>query len=173
MSARPGSGGVVPGELGRFLLVGLLAYGTDVAVFNLLLLGAGTHPVAAKVVSSAAAVAVAFVGSRWWTWRSRPRGSLRRESLLFLGVSVVAAAVQVGCLLVSRHVLGLHDPVSDNVAANVVGMALATALRFWGFRTVVFRGPDRRRRPAGDARPATVTAAGGGTPGRAGTAARS
>lgn len=129
------------GELARFAVTGLAAYATDVAVFNALLLGAGGGPTASKVVSSLAAIAVAFLGSRYYTWRHRPRGHLGREYALFLLVSVLAAGLQVLCLVVSHHGLGLTSALADNLSANVVGMALATVFRFWAFRTVVF--PER------------------------------
>jgi putative flippase GtrA len=146
------------GEAVRFAVVGLAAYGTDLLVFNVLLLVAGVPSVPAKVVAAAAAIAVAFAGSRWWTWRHRRTDRIGREYALFVLVSVLAAAIQVACLLFSRELLGLRSAVADNVSANVVGMALATAFRFWGFRTVVF--PDRER----SAPPAAVTAAAAGTP---------
>ena len=34
--------------------------------------------------------------------------------------------------------LGLTSPVADNIAANVVGLALGTLFRFLMYRTVVF-----------------------------------
>lgn len=141
------------GEVGRFAVVGAVAYGTDVAVFNALRL-AGTAPVGAKAISSALAVAVAFAGSRWWTWRDRSGPGLARQSALFVLFSALAAGLQVVCLVVSREVLGLRDAVSDNVSANLVGMALATAFRFWAFRTFVFA-------PAGSGREGVRPAAGG------------
>jgi putative flippase GtrA len=151
-------------EVGRFAVVGAAAYGTDVAVFNVLRL-AGTAPVGAKAVSSVLAVGVAFAGSRWWTWPDRSGPGLARQSALFVLFSALGAGLQLLCLVVSREVLGLRDAVSDNVSANVVGMALATAFRFWTFRTFVF-APDVSGR--GDLRPA-----GGGTAAPAHDAARS
>jgi putative flippase GtrA len=130
--------GVRLGEAARFGVVGLVAYGVDVLLFNVLLLGAGAPSVLAKVVSSAVAIAVAFVGSRWWTWRRRRGPEIGREYALFVLFSVLAAGIQLGCLLLSREVLGLRSALADNVAANVVGMALATLFRFWTFRTYVF-----------------------------------
>jgi putative flippase GtrA len=126
-------------EVALFGVVGLTAYAVDVGVFNLLLLGLGLGSAVSKVLSSAAAIAVAFAGSRWLTWREH-RGGRRpaQQYALFLGVSVVAAGIQLLCLLVSRELLGFRSPVADNVSGNVIGMALATAFRFWGFRTVVF-----------------------------------
>ena len=132
-------------ELGRFAVTGLAAYLVDVAVFNLLLLGADLPSVWAKVVSSAAAIAVAFAGSRWLTWPHRRTDSVVREYALFVLFSVLAAGLQLLCLVVSRELLGLRSPLADNVSANVVGMAIATVFRFWTFRTFVFRGtPDGR-----------------------------
>lgn len=127
------------GELVRFAATGLAAYLSDVVVFNVLLVGGGMPSAAAKMISSAVAIAVAFVGSRYLTWPERRSASPVREYALFVLVSVVAAGIQLGCLLISRDVLGLVSPLADNVSANVVGMALATAFRFWGFRTIVFR----------------------------------
>ncbi len=127
------------GEVFRFAVTGLSAYLTDVAVFNALLLGADAPPGVSKVVSSLAAIAVAFVGSRYYTWRDRKTDSPLREYALFLLLSVLAAGIQLGCLLVSHDLLGLRSTLADNLSANVVGMGLATLFRFWTFRTYVFR----------------------------------
>jgi len=133
-------------ELLRFAATGLAAYVTDLAVFNALLLGTGTSSTWAKVLSSAAAIAVAFAGSRWFTWRERRSGTPGREYALFVLFSVLAALLQLACLVLSRDVLGLRSALADNVSANVVGMALATVFRFWTFRTYVF--PPRPARVA-------------------------
>jgi len=99
--------------------------------------------------------------------------------------SVLAAGLQVGCLVVSRELLGLRSAWADNVSANVVGMALATAFRFWTFRTFVFRadraeradGADRAGRGRTDRAdresPTSLRPAAAGTPAPAGDAARS
>ena len=126
------------GELLRFALTGAAAYLADVAVFNALLLGGGMAPTWSKVLSSGVAIAVAFAGSRWFTWRDRRSDRMGREYALFLLFSVLAAAIQYLCLVVSHHVLGWTSALADNVSANVVGMALATAFRFWTFRLYVF-----------------------------------
>jgi putative flippase GtrA len=128
------------GEVLRFAVVGLVAYASDVLVFNVLLLGFRVPSTASKVVSSMVAIAVAFAGSRWFTWRSRRSDRVLREYVLFLLFSGLAAAIQVLCLVVARDVLGLRSPLADNVSANVVGMGLATIFRFWTFRRFVFHG---------------------------------
>ena len=42
------------------------------------------------------------------------------------------------CLWFSRYVLGLTTPLADNVSANVIGLSLGAAVRFWVFRRYVF-----------------------------------
>ncbi len=126
------------GEVMRFAVIGLAAYLTDVAVFNLLLLGADVPPGWSKVLSSVVAIAVAFLGSRHYTWRDRRTDSPWREYAMFVVFSVLAAGIQLACLLVSHHLLGLESALADNVSANVIGMGLATVFRFWTFRTYVF-----------------------------------
>jgi putative flippase GtrA len=126
------------GELARFAGTGAAAYVADVAVFNLLLLGADMAPTWSKVLSSIVAIAVAFAGSRWFTWRDRRSDRIGREYALFVLFSVLAAGVQYLCLVITHHGLGWTSALADNVSANVVGMGLATVFRFWTFRTYVF-----------------------------------
>lgn len=155
------SAGRVVGEAARFWVVGGCAYAADLIVFNVLLLQVHVPSVTAKVVSSVVAIAVAYSGSRWWTWRDRRSPDLAGELLRFLIVSATAAGLQVLCLVFAREVLDLRSPVADNVSGNVVGMAVATVFRFWAFRTVVFRDAGR-----------DLTPADGGTPAREGGAPR-
>ncbi|WP_432483816.1 GtrA family protein [Kineococcus esterisolvens] len=154
MSGREGVGGVGGAGAGaallrhhrvqevlRFLVTGGAAYLVDVAVFNLLLLVLDVPSLWSKVVSSVVAIAVAFLGSRYYTWRDRRSEHPGREYAMFLLLSVIAALLQVACLWFSRHVLDLTSPLADNISSNVVGMAIATVFRFLTFRSLVF--PDR------------------------------
>jgi len=126
------------GELVRFAVTGGAAYLTDVLVFNGLLLGAGIMPGWSKILSSVAAIAVAFAGSRWFTWRDRRSDRIGREYALFVLFSVLAAGIQYLCLVITHDMIGWTSPLADNLSANVVGMALATAFRFWTFGSYVF-----------------------------------
>src|SRR6266511_2977872 len=64
-------------EVGKFGVVGAIAFMVDFSVFNLLLSPIG--PLPAKTVSTVISASVAFVGNRFWTWRHRPRSGLGRE----------------------------------------------------------------------------------------------
>jgi putative flippase GtrA len=50
----------------------------------------------------------------------------------------IGSAIAVGCLAISHYLLGLTSPLADNISANVVGLILGTAFRFWAYRTFVF-----------------------------------
>jgi putative flippase GtrA len=130
-------------EVGKFGVVGAVAYVVDVGLYNLLRFSAELDPYSSKTISTLVAIAVAYVGNRHWTWRGRSRHSLRRESLMFAAVNAGGLLIGLGCLGFTVYVLGLHGRVAENVAGNVVGVALGTLFRFWLYRTWVFpRLPD-------------------------------
>lgn len=133
---------VIARELVKFGLVGAVAYVVDVGLFNLLrYAGPGLledKPLTAKAVSVAVATLVAWVGNRHWTFRRRRRASARRELGLFVLMNGVGMGIALACLAVSHYVLGFTSAVADNVSANVVGLALGTAFRFFAYRTWVF-----------------------------------
>jgi putative flippase GtrA len=129
-------------ELLGFATVGLLAYAVDLALFAYLRGPAGLGPLTAKALSFVAACSVAYAGNALGTYRSRrPRGLL--PYAVFFAVNLAGAAVQLTCLAVSHYGLGLTSQRADTVSGAVVGMALATVLRFWGTRTWVFRAEGR------------------------------
>jgi putative flippase GtrA len=124
-------------ELMKFGVVGGVAFVVDVGLFNLLL-HLTDKPLTSKALSTIAATTVAYVGNRHWTFRRRSRSSFRREYLLFFLLNGVGLAIALTCLAVSHYVLDFTSRLSDNVAANVVGLGLGTAFRFWSYRRWVF-----------------------------------
>ena len=56
-------------------------------------------------------------------------------------INLLTMLIPITCLFISRNLLGFDDPLSDNVAANVVGLLLANAARFFLFRGLVFHRP--------------------------------
>lgn len=141
------------GQLARFAVVGGLGFVVDVALFNLLRAHpiAGVHgwPVIAKTISLLAAIAVNWLGNRWWTFRESRRRDTVREAVEFLIASLVGSLVSLACLGVSHYLLHLTSAVADNVSANVVGLLLGSAVRFAAYRWWVFgERADASRRPA-------------------------
>ncbi|MFF9840844.1 GtrA family protein [Streptomyces sp. NPDC013740] len=123
-----------------FALSGAAAYATDLVVFVFLGLLGPLGPVAAKSLSFLAACTVAYLGNALGTYRRR--AVTAREYAVFFGVNLAGAAVQLLCLAVSHYGLGLTSARADTVSGLGIGMALATCLRFWGTRTLVFRVPS-------------------------------
>jgi putative flippase GtrA len=125
-------------ELGAFAAVGLLAYAADLGLFTCLRGPAGADPLTAKALSFLAGCTVAYLGNALGTYRdTRPQGL--RPYAVFFAVNAAGALVQLLCLALSHYGLGLTSQRADTVSGAVVGMALATALRIWGTRTLVFR----------------------------------
>lgn len=129
-------------ELLKFGSVGGVAYIVGVGGFNLLVhipsAPLADKPITASLISGVFAVLVAYIGNRYWTWRHRPKNSLRREVIIFFAVNVVGLGFSALSLGISRYVFDLHSALSDNISANIIGVGLGTIFRFIGYRTWVF-----------------------------------
>ncbi len=133
------------GQFVRFGVVGLVGVVVDVGIFNLLRLTVlapeliHEGPVIAKVISTSIAIATNWIGNRYWTFGSMRRSHVLREGLEFALVSVGGMAIALLCLWISHYLLGFTSALADNIATNVVGLALGTAFRFTFYRIWVFR----------------------------------
>jgi putative flippase GtrA len=132
-------------ELLGFATVGVLAYAADLGLFLWLRGPVGLDPLTAKALSFVAGCSVAYTGNALGTYRHHPVRRPRRcpDFLVFLAVNLAGALVQLLCVAVSHYGLGLTSRRADTVSGAGIGMALATVLRFWGTRTLVFRGEGR------------------------------
>jgi putative flippase GtrA len=143
----------------KFGVVGGVGYIIDVGLFNFLRYGGDNggvlhdKPLTAKAISVTIATVVTYIGNRHWTWRNRERSGAGREVALFFLLNGIGLLISVGCLAFSHYVLDLRSPLADNISANVVGLALGMAFRFWSYRTFVFRRVDSPvREPAESSR---------------------
>ncbi len=128
-----------------FLLVGGVGLVVDIVVFNALRTTVlSGDPIVAKAISTSLAIVANWIGNRYWTFRSErrrgSRGQVVREGVEFGLVSAAGSLIALGCLWVSHYALGLSSVLDDNIATNVVGLALGTAFRFVLYRFWVFGG---------------------------------
>jgi putative flippase GtrA len=145
-----------PPEVVGFALAGAVAYAVDLGVFVWLRGAGGFGPLSAKAVSFVAGCTVAYVGNALGTYRGRvAAGGRARRFGVFFAVNFAGALVQLACLGFSHYVLGFTASRDDIVSGAGVGMVLATAVRFWGTRNLVFR-------TAGAVDPGSVRGAGEG-----------
>lgn len=165
-------------QLTRFGLVGLVGLVVDVGVFNVLRLTVlspeALHegPVLAKVISTSIAIVANWIGNRHFTFRGERKSHWVREGFEFALVSVGGMVISLGCLWISHYLLGFTSVLADNIATNVIGLALGTAFRFTLYRGWVFKTQiDREERTASDTadhvdapRPSSLPASRAGAP---------
>lgn len=135
-------------ELAKFGTVGAFGVLVNVAVFNLCIRVLDLATVRSGVIATAVAICTNYLGNRYWTYRHADKSRVRRELSLFLFFSGVGLVIENGVLALSHYGLDFTTPLADNVAKNVVGLGLATAFRFWSYRTWVFRRGEGEAAPA-------------------------
>lgn len=136
-------------EVGRFLTVGLVATIVALVIFNLLVHGFGAFdaaplnslPELAYVLANGVGMVISFQGTRSWAFRDREARHADGGLSAFVAINLVTMLIPMSFLWVSRNLLGLDDPLSDNIAANVIGLLFANAARFFLFRHYVFPNP--------------------------------
>ncbi len=142
-------------EVTKFLTVGGVATLISFVIFNATVHGyfggpgpLNQQPLLAFVLANTIGMFVSYRGSRSWAFRNRETVGAAGGRLAFYVINVASMAIPLGCLALSRYVLGLDDPFSDNIAANVVGLGLGAAARFWAFRRFIFLSPHRAQERA-------------------------
>lgn len=123
----------------------MIATGVSLVLFNLLVHGYGMgfaplndHAVTGYVVANVIGMVISFRGTKDWVFREREAKHADGGITAFVLINLVTMTLPMACLAVSRHVLDRTDPLSDNIAANVIGLGLGFIARFWLFRTTVF-----------------------------------
>jgi putative flippase GtrA len=130
-------------EIGKFGLVGGIAFVIDLVIFNIGL-QAGLETLLAKTVSTVIATTFAFLGNRFWTWRDRAHGHMGRQYTTFFVLNAIGLGIGLACLAISHYGLGqiwpvLQSRLADNVSGQLIGTAAGTLFRFWSYRRFVFR----------------------------------
>ncbi|PUA81918.1 GtrA family protein [Nocardioides currus] len=134
------------GEIWRYMAVGLGATIVAFILFNGLVHGFSTayraplngHPLTGYVLANLVGTAVSYRGTRSWAFRHRGTTHSDGGRTAFVTISVATMAIPLACLWISRNLMGLDDPFSDNISANVIGLALGNLARFVLTRQFVF-----------------------------------
>ena len=129
-------------EVGAFGVVGGVAFFVDVSLFQLLYAHLGAGAVTAKLTASLVSMALAFLGHRFWSFASRARTGLHRESALFFLVNVVTLLLSLAIVAFVRYPLGQESPIVLQ-ATNVVSILIGTAVRYLSYRRWVFPSQAR------------------------------
>ncbi|WP_343990630.1 GtrA family protein [Nocardioides dubius] len=134
----------------RFLAVGGAATIVAFVLFNFLVHGLLVlddpwlhgHPTIAYVIANTVGMWISYHGTKTWAFQNRASAHPDGGVTMYVVINVITMTLPIACLWVSRHALGLTDALSDNIAANVVGLALGTGARFYLFRRLVFAVPS-------------------------------
>jgi len=138
-------------EIAKFLAVGGVATLVALVIFNGLVHGyfggpgglMEDQPLAAYVLANIVGMFVSYRGSRSWAFRHREAVGPTGGRVTFIVINVLTMAIPLAFLTISRYTLDRSDPVSDNIAANVLGLGLGTAARFWAIRQFIFLHPAK------------------------------
>ena len=139
-------------EVVSFLAVGGVGYVVDVTAFNYLRsvpILIGLDPSVAKTLAVGLAMIVTYVGNRAVTWRGESARGRHHAVALFILFNVIGLGFSVLTLAISHDIVGLTSRLADNISANVIGLALGTAFRYWSYKRFVFGAT--RQRPDGHA----------------------
>jgi putative flippase GtrA len=143
-------------EVGRFMAVGGIATFAAFLVFNLLVHGLyltsdpwlSGHPMTAFVLANFVGMVISYRLSRYWTFRHRPPQHADGGRTAYFVINTVTMVIPMACLWFSRSLLGLDDPVADNLAGVVIGQLLGQVARFHLFREYVFQKPADMHLPS-------------------------
>jgi len=130
----------------RYAAVGVLNTAVDLAVFALLVAGAGVAPVPANVVSFSAGAVNSFLWNRSWTFRALDNGKRTgRQFVEFGAVTLLGLALSTACVAVLAPVVG-------PMPAKLAGLGMTFVATFAVNRAVVFGGRGLRTRRAAEDR---------------------
>jgi putative flippase GtrA len=151
-SSRTGGRRALVLQLLKFGAVGGVGVILNLVVFNILLAtvfsASKVHhgPLYATVIATIVAIAANWVGNRFWAFSAQRQKNTLREGAEFFLVSLAALGIPLLCVWVSHYVLGFTSVLADNIANNVVGLALGTLFRFALYKFWVY-APDRGAAP--------------------------
>jgi putative flippase GtrA len=167
-------------EASKFGAIGAVNTVINYAVFNVLVLTVFHNgQLKANVAATVVATTSSYFMNRHWTYRDRPKSTLRREYVLFFVLNLAGMMIELGVLALAKYGFGITTLVALNVA-KAAATGLGMVFRFWTYRTVVFKAAppppapvaaaattataQASDLPAGPApRPAVVDAAGAAT----------
>lgn len=130
----------------RFLAVGGVATFVAFVIFNFLVHGfyitdqpwMNEQPTLAYVLANTVGMAISYRGTRSWAFKNRETAHADGGRTAYVVINVATMTLPIACLWISRNVLDHDTAFADNIAANVVGLGLGMAARFYLFRQVIF-----------------------------------
>ncbi len=126
-------------EVAKFGTIGVINLCVNVVISNLLWLTILSQgEVKAKAIATIIATTSAYFLNRHWTYRDRPKSTLRREYTLFFLFNLVGLLIEVGVVSFAKYGLHQRGIIMLNLVTGI-GIVFGTIFRFWAYRTHVFK----------------------------------
>jgi putative flippase GtrA len=129
-------------EVAAFGLVGAVGFAIQIGLLYFFL-HLGWGPLTANGVSMIVAVAVTYVGNRYFSFSHRARTGLARETSIFLGINAIAFALSEVMVAIAAYPLGYKHHQHVIVGVTVFSIGIGTLFRFWSYKRFVFLHPDK------------------------------
>lgn len=125
-------------EVAKFGAVGGVAFVIDNGLTYYLMHGPMSDSEAkARFVGASIATLFSWVANRLWTFRHRRQDNVLREFVMFLLINGIGIGISTGFTALAKYGMGVTDK-NMLFLAGVVGIVVATVVRFFAYRFLVF-----------------------------------
>src|SRR6476659_72105 len=125
-------------EVAKFGAVGGIAFIIDNGLTFYLMHGPMTDSEAkARFFGATVATVFSWIANRFWTFRHRRQANVLREFVMFLIINGIGIGISTGLTAVAKYGMGVTDK-NMLFLAGVVGILVATVVRFFAYRFLVF-----------------------------------
>lgn len=125
-------------EVAKFGAVGGVAFVIDNGLTYYLMHGPMTDsPSKARFVGAVVATIFSWIANRFWTFRHRRQTNVVREFVMFVIINGIGIGISTGFTFIANYWLNITDK-NMLFAAGVVGILVATVVRFFAYRFLVF-----------------------------------
>jgi len=121
------------GQVARFIVVGLLCMGLNVACFAVLVDGLGWNYLAVTVLAYVCVSAVGFGLNRLWTFQATD-GAVPVQAARFVFIQSLSLLLNMALMWVLVGQCGIGSPAASVVASILFAMGNFLAQRGWAFR---------------------------------------
>lgn len=125
-------------EVAKFGAVGGVAFVIDNGLTYYLMHGPMSDSEAkARFVGATVATVFSWIANRFWTFRHRRQQNVVREFVMFVIINGIGIGISTGLTAIAKYGMNIQD---KNVlfAAGIVGILVATVVRFFAYRFLVF-----------------------------------
>jgi putative flippase GtrA len=124
----------------KFAVIGLAGAVLVVAGADALHYDAGLGRYASITIATVAGMVPNFLGNHYWAFRHRERRITGREVALYFALNCAGMLFQYACIGAVQVIPGLSGRLWYS-AANILGLGLGAAFRFWSYRRWVWHAP--------------------------------